>query len=61
MKSKVYRRKVDTRNKLFHHIMDGTARIKKRQDPLRGAACHVLTQVAESTDVDGGIFENVLN
>jgi hypothetical protein len=60
MKSKVYRRKVDTRDELLDHIMDVTARIKQSQDALRREKRHVLTRVAKCTDVDGGIFENVL-
>jgi hypothetical protein len=30
------------------------------QDALRRATRHVLTRVAKCTDVDGGIFKNVL-
>jgi hypothetical protein len=44
MKSKVYRRKVDTRADLFDHIMNVIARIKEHQDALRRRATHhVLT------------------
>jgi hypothetical protein len=31
-----------------------------RQDAFRRATCCVLTRVAKYTDVDGGIFENIL-
>jgi hypothetical protein len=41
--------------------MDVTAHKKECQDVLRRAICHVLTQVAKCTVVDGGIFENVLH
>jgi hypothetical protein len=41
---------------LFHII----TRIQERQDALRRATRHVLTRVEKCTDVDGGIFENVL-
>jgi hypothetical protein len=40
----------------FHVI----AHIKEHQDALRQATRHILTRVAKCTDVDGGIFENVL-
>jgi hypothetical protein len=40
--------------------MEVIAHIKERQDALRRATRHVLTRVAKCTDVDGGIFENVL-
>jgi hypothetical protein len=40
--------------------MDVIARIKERQDVLRRATRHVLTRVAKCTDVDDGLFENVL-
>jgi hypothetical protein len=60
MKSEVYRRKVDTWDELLDRIMDATARIKERQDELRRATRHVFTRVAKCTDVDGGIFENLL-
>ena len=60
IKSDVYRRKVDTRDEVLDHIMDVIARIKERQDALRRSTRHVLKRVAKCTDVDGGIFENVL-
>jgi hypothetical protein len=60
MKSEVYRRTVDTWDELLDRIMHAVARIKKRQDELRRATHHVLTQVAKCIDFDGGIFENVL-
>jgi hypothetical protein len=60
MKSEVYRRKVDTQDELLYHITDVFAHIKESQEALRRAKCHVLTQVTKCTDVDGGIFENVL-
>jgi hypothetical protein len=40
--------------------MDVMARIKERQDAVRRATRHVLTEVAKCVDADGGIFENVL-
>jgi hypothetical protein len=52
--SKVYRRKVNTYmgRSAWSHL--------ERQDELRRATRHVLTQVAKCFDVDGGIFENVV-
>jgi hypothetical protein len=58
MKSEVYRRKVDARDKLLECIMGVVSHIKEHQDALRRATCHVLTRVAKC--VDGGIFENAL-
>jgi hypothetical protein len=40
--------------------MDVFDRKEERQDALRRATRHVLTLVARGTDVDGGIFVNVL-
>jgi hypothetical protein len=60
MKSKLYRTKVDTRDELIDLIIDVIASIKERQDALRRATGHVLKRVAKCTDIDGGIFENVL-
>jgi hypothetical protein len=51
---------VDTREELLDLIMDVFASIKKRQYALRPSTRHALTRVAMCTDVDGGIFENVL-
>jgi len=41
-------------------ILDAIARIKERQDALRRTTRHVVTRVAECIDVDGGIFERLL-
>jgi hypothetical protein len=51
---------MDTRDEVRDHVMDSILLIKERQDALRRATRHVLTQVAKCIDVDGGIFENVL-
>jgi hypothetical protein len=48
------------RGKLLDHVMDVIARIKERQDGLTPATSRILTQVANCTDVDGGIFGNIL-
>jgi hypothetical protein len=60
MKSEVYRRKVDTRDKLLDLIMDVIAHLKEHRDALRQVTCHVLTQVAECIDVDSGIIKKIL-
>jgi hypothetical protein len=60
MKSEVYRRKLDTWEELPDCIMDAIGRIKESQDELRRATLHVLTRVAKCNDIDGGIFENLL-
>jgi hypothetical protein len=60
MKSEVCRRKVDTRDELLDLIKDVIAIIKESQDAPRRATRPVLTLVAKCSDVDGGIFENVL-
>ena len=41
MKNEVYRRKVDTRDELLHHIVDVVANLKEVQDALRRATRHV--------------------
>jgi hypothetical protein len=61
MKSKVYKREVDTQDELLDHIMDVTSCIRVCQDALKQATCHVLTQVANCTDVDSRILKNVLH
>jgi len=53
-------KKVDTRDELLVNILDVIACIKERQDALRRTARHVFTRVAKYTDVDGGIFEHLL-
>jgi hypothetical protein len=60
MKSEVHRIKLNTRDELLDIIMDVIASIKKRQDALRPTTRHVVTRVAKSIDVYGGIFENIL-
>jgi hypothetical protein len=61
MKSEVYRTKVDTRDELLDLIMDVMAGIKERQDAARRTTRDVITRVAKSIDVDGGIVENILH
>ena len=59
--SEVYKRKVDTRDKLSAHILDSAARIKKRADQLRRKKKRDLgTGVAKVIEADGKIFEYLL-
>jgi hypothetical protein len=60
MKSELHKTKVDTRDKLFDHIMDNIASIKESYDAFRRAPRHVLTRVAKCMAVDGGILDNLL-
>ena len=60
MKSEVCRKKVDTRDEQLVNILDVIACIKERQDALRRTTRHVSTRVAKCIDVDGGIFEHLL-
>jgi hypothetical protein len=55
MKNKAYRREADTRDELLAHMP-----VEQSQDALRRGTRHVLTQVAEHKNVEGGIFENIL-
>jgi hypothetical protein len=61
MKSDVYWRKADTRDKLLDLTTDVIGRIRERQDALLRATRHVLTRDAKCTDDDSGIFENVIS
>jgi hypothetical protein len=57
IKSEVYRRKVDTQDKLLDHIMDvfaHTKKVKRHSDEQHAMSSH------ECPVTDGGIFENVL-
>ena len=56
----MYRKKVSTRDELLVNILDVIACIKERQDALRRTTRHVSTRVAKCIDVDGGIFEHLL-
>ena len=59
-KREVFRKKVDTRDELLVNIVDVIACIKERQDALRRKTRHVFTRVTKCIDVDGGIFEHLL-
>jgi hypothetical protein len=61
VKSKVYKEKVNTRNELVALIMNSAALIKQeRQDNLRRATRTIANRVEKCTEVDGGIFEQLL-
>ena len=61
MKSEVYNDKVNTRDEFVAHIMNNAALIKqKRQDDLRRATCTIAKRVEKCIEVDGGIFEHLL-
>jgi hypothetical protein len=47
MKSEVYKRKVDTRDKLLALILDAAARVKKLEDQLRRTTRDLRTRVAK--------------
>jgi hypothetical protein len=48
-------------NGFWDRAMDVISCVKERQDGLRRATQHVVTQLAKCVDADGGIFENVLH
>ena len=57
MKSKVYKEKGNTRDKLVARIMNSAALIKQeRQDDLKRDTITIAKRVEKCTGVDGGIF-----
>jgi hypothetical protein len=46
-KERFYKRNVDVRDKLMARILDGAARIKKREDQLRRTARDLHTRVVK--------------
>jgi hypothetical protein len=57
MKNKVYKEKVNTRDKLVARVMNSAAFLKQeRQDDLRRATLTVVKRVEKCIEVDGGIF-----
>jgi hypothetical protein len=60
MKSEVYKRKVDTPDKLLSRNMDAAASMKIRDDQLRRTTRDLRRRVAKCTEVDGGILEHLL-
>jgi len=57
MKSKAYKEKVNTIDKLIALIMNSAALIKQeRQDNLRRATHTITKRIEKCIEVDGGIF-----
>ena len=57
MESRVYKRKVDTRDELLAHILDVAARIKKPEKPIRTKTSDLRTRFAKCNAVETEIFE----
>jgi hypothetical protein len=58
MKSKAYKQKVNTRDKLVAHVMNSAALLKQeRQDNLSRAVHTIVKRVEKYIGVSGGIFE----
>jgi hypothetical protein len=51
---------MDKQKELLTHILDATARIKKREDQLRRITHYLRTRAAKCIETDGGIFKHVL-
>ena len=60
MKGEVDKRNVDKPEELLSRNMDCAASITKREDQLRRTTHDLRTRVAKCTEVDGGIFQNLL-
>ena len=60
IKNEVYKRKVDTRDKLLVHVWDAAESIKKREDQLGWTTHDLRTRVAKCIEVDGRIVEHSL-
>jgi len=51
---------MDNQKDLLTHVLDATARIKKRKDQLRRKTRYLRTRAAKCIETDGGIFKHVL-
>jgi hypothetical protein len=51
---------VDSRYELFAGILDAAARLRKPEVQLRRTSRHLRTRITKYTEVDGGIFEQLL-
>jgi hypothetical protein len=60
IKSQVYERKVNTRDALLTSILDAAARIRERRDQVRQTTYDIHMRAAKCTEVEGGMFENLL-
>jgi len=56
MKSKMYKRKVETPDELLARISDAAAHIKKREDQLRRTTRDLRARVRQCIEVAVGIF-----
>ena len=52
--------KVDSPDELLARILDAAGCVTEREDQLRQTARDLRTRVAESSEVDVGIFERLL-
>jgi hypothetical protein len=59
-KNGVYKRKVDTRDKLLSRILVAAAGIKNIEDQLRRTKGDFRARVAKYIEVEGGTSENLL-
>jgi hypothetical protein len=60
MKNEVYKRKVDTPDKLISRILDVVTGIKENEEEIGGEKRDFRTRVVECIRVDGGIFVYLL-
>jgi hypothetical protein len=60
MNSEVYKRKLGTRDELLARILDAAVGSKKLEDHLRRKTRDLHTRVVKCSEVDGGVFENLL-
>ena len=54
--SKIYKRKINSRQKLLARIVCAASHIKKREDQLRRTTRDLRTRVAKCTEVGGGMW-----
>jgi hypothetical protein len=60
MQCEVYNRKIIKRDKFLARIVNAAARTEKREDQLRRNRRDIRTQAAKCIEVDGRIFEHLL-
>jgi hypothetical protein len=60
MQRDVYNRKIIKRDKFLARIVNAAARTEKREDQLRQNRRDIRTRVAKCIEVDGRIFEHLL-
>ena len=57
MKSKVYKRKVDSQDELIARVLDVAVSTKEREDQLRRTTRDLSTRVAKCTEIGDGTVE----